>query len=54
MNVLVNFGLSSPIEAKKILKFTNELAEELYKSVTRKLQRRRVNVNCIDDILAAD
>ena len=30
----VNFGLSHPI--KKILKFTNKLAEELYKPVTRK------------------
>ena len=47
----VNFGLSAPI--KKILKFTNELAEELYKPVTRKFQRR-VNVNGIDDIWAAD
>ena len=38
----------------KKLKFTNELAEELYKPVTRKFQRRRVNVNSIDEILAAD
>ena len=36
------------------LKFTNELAEELYKPVTRKFQRRRVNVNSIDKIWAAD
>ena len=42
----VNFGLFHPI--KKKLKFTNELAEELYKPVTRKVQRRRVNVNSID------
>ena len=35
-------------------KFTNELAEELYKPVTRKFQRRRVNVNSIDEIRAAD
>ena len=34
--------------------FTNELAEELYKPVTRKYQRRRVNVNSIDEIWAAD
>ena len=39
---------------KKILKFTDELAEELYKPVTRKLHRRRVNVNGIDEIWAAD
>ena len=38
----------------KILKFTDDLAEELYKPVTRKFQRRRVNVNSIDDIWAAD
>ena len=42
----VNFGLDHPI--KKKLKFTNELAEELYKPVTRKFQR--VNVNSIDEI----
>ena len=47
----VNFGLGHPI--KKKLKFTNALAEELYKPVTRKFQRRRVNVNSIDEILAA-
>ena len=34
--------------------FADELAEELYKSVSRKCQRRRVNVNGIDEILAAD
>ena len=39
---------------KKNLKFTNELAEELYKPVTRKFQRRRVNANAIDEIWAAD
>ena len=44
----VNFGLGHPI--KKNLKFTNELAEELYKPVTRKFQRRRVNVNSIDEM----
>ena len=38
----------------KKLKFSNELAEELYKPVTRKFQRRRVNVNSIDEIWAAD
>ena len=48
----VNFWLGPPI--KKKLKFTNELAEELYKPVTRKFQRRRVNVNSIDEIWAAD
>ena len=38
----VNFGLGAPI--KKKFKFTNVLAEELYKLVTRKFQRRSVNV----------
>ena len=49
----VNFGLGHPIK-KTNLKFTNELAEKLYKPVTRKFQRRRVNVNSIDEIWAAD
>ena len=38
----------------KKIKFTNELAEELYKPVTKKFQRRRVNVNSIDEISAVD
>ena len=33
---------------------TDDLAEELYKPVTRKFQRRRVNVKSIDDISASD
>ena len=48
----VNFGLGHPV--KKILKFIIDLAEKLYKSVTRNFQRRRVNVNSIDEIWAAD
>ena len=36
INVKVNFGLGYPV--KKILKFTNELDEELYKYVTRQFQ----------------
>ena len=47
INAKCNFGLDHPV--KKILKFTNELAEELYKPVTRKFQRR-VNVNAVDEI----
>ena len=39
---------------KKILKYTDELAEKLYKPVTTKLQRMRVNMNGIDEIWAAD
>ena len=39
---------------KKKLKFTNQLAEELYKPLTKKFQRRSVNVNGIDEIWAAD
>ena len=37
-----------------MLKFTDELVEELYKPVIRKFQRRRVNVNGIDEIWAAE
>ena len=48
----VNIGLGLSI--KKNLKFTNELADELYKPVNSKFQRRRVNVNSIDEIWAAD
>ena len=48
----VDFGLGHPI--KQNLKFTIEQAEELYKPVTRKFQRRKVNVNAIDEICAAD
>ena len=48
----VNFGLGLPI--KKKLQFTNNLGEELYKPVTRKFQTRRVNVNSIDEIWAAN
>ena len=54
INAYVNFWLGVPIKANKILKFTDDLAEELYKPVTRKLQRRRVNVNDIDEILVAN
>ena len=46
--------MGAPIEAKKILKFTDEISEELYKPVTRKFQRRKVNVTGIDAIWAAD
>ena len=52
INAKINFSLGAPI--KKNLKLTNELAEELYKPVTRKFQRWRVNVNGIDEIWAAD
>ena len=54
MHANVNFGLGAPIKTKKVLKFTDELAEELYKPVTRKYQRRRVNVNGIDEDWAPD
>ena len=39
---------------KKYIIFTNELAEELHKPVGKKFERRRVNVNVIDEIWAAD
>ena len=48
INAKVNFGLGAPI--KKNIKFTNDLAEELYKPVSKKFDRRRVNVNGIDEI----
>ena len=35
------------------LKFNIELAAQLYKPVTRKVKRRRVNVNGIDEIWTA-
>ena len=54
INAKVNFRLGASIKAEKILKFTDELAEELYKPVTRKFQGRRVNLNGIDEIWAAD
>ena len=44
----------SSYKSKKKLKFTDDLAHELHKPVTRKLQRRRVNVNGVDEIWAAD
>ena len=50
----VNFGLEGPIKAKKNVEFTDDLADELYKPVTRKFQRRRVNDNGVDEIWAAD
>ena len=46
--------MGAPIKAKKNLKFTDDLAYELYKPVTRKFQRRRVIVNGVDEIWAAD
>ena len=51
-NAKIKFGLDHTVN--KILKCTDELAEELYKPVTRKFQRRRVNANGIDEIWAAD
>ena len=41
-------------KSKKVLKFTDDLSKELYTPVTRKFQRRKFNVNCIDKIWAAD
>ena len=46
--------MDAPIKHTKILKITNKLAEKLCKPVTRKFQRRRVNVNGIDDIWTGD
>ena len=52
INAKVNFGLG--VLLNKNLKFTNELAEELHKPVSKKFARRRVYVNGIDEIWAAD
>ena len=53
INDKVIFGLGAPTKIRKILKFTDELTEELYKPVTRNFQRRRVNVNGIVEMWAA-
>ena len=47
------FWVGCSYKSKKIQKFTDDHAEELYKPVTKKFQRR-VNVNSIDEIWAAD
>ena len=52
MPKLILVGCSQ--ESQQILKFTDELAEKLHKPVTRNFQRRRVIVNGIDEISAAD
>ena len=52
INAKVKFELGHPV--KKIVKFTDDLAVELYKPVTRKFQRRRVNINGINENWAAD
>ena len=39
---------------QKKLIFTNKLAEEFHTPVSKKFDRRRVNVNGIDEIWAAD
>ena len=54
INANANFGLGAPIEANKILKFTDDLAEELHKPVSKKFDRRRVNFSGIDEIWATD
>ena len=48
----VNFGLGHPVRKK--FKFTNELAEELHKAVSKQFNRRRVNGNSIYEIWDAD
>ena len=42
----VHFGLGHPVT--KILKFTNEFAEELHKPVSTKFERKQVNADGID------
>ena len=54
INAKVNVRLGAPTKATRILKFTDELAEELYKPVIGKFQIRRVNVSGIDEICAGD
>ena len=52
--MLGKFWVGCSYKSKQIITFTDELAEELYKPVTRKFQRRRVNVNGIEEILTAN
>ena len=52
--ITANIILDQVILLKENLKFTNELAEDLHKPVSKKIARRRVNVNGIDKIWAAD
>ena len=52
INAKVKYGLGHPVK-NKILKFTDKLAEELYKPVSENFQRMRVNVNGIDESWAA-
>ena len=51
INAKINFGMGMQRSAKR---WTDKLAEELHKPVTRKLKRRRVFVKGIDQIWAAD
>ena len=50
----VNYWLGHPIRTKTVLKFTDKLKEELHKPVSRKFERRRVSMNGIDEVWAAD
>ena len=50
----VNFGLSHIIKTKEVPKFTDDVTEELHKPVSKQFERRRVKVNVIDEIWAAD
>ena len=55
INAKVNVGLGGPIKAtKEFLKFTDGLAKEHYKQVTRQFQRKWVNVYGVDEILDAE
>ena len=46
INAKVNFGLGAPIKKIKI-NCTNDLAEELYKPVSKKFDRGRVSINAL-------
>ena len=50
----LGMGLGGASTQKKTLKWSDQLAEELHKPVSRKFQRRRVQVIGIDEIWAAD
>ena len=59
INAKVNFGLGALVGCsckgkRKILKCTDELAEDLNKPLIRTFQRRKVNVSGVDEIWAAD
>ena len=54
MNPTLRERIDKSIVRKLIKAKVNELAEELHKPVSKKFDRRRINVNGTDEIWAAD